>query len=83
MILAMRPELVRGTVSEIPEVPFGTSSQPASRGWIMTDRSQPGHVGFPAAATAELGEQLFDLFAAGVAAYLQRMVDWDGESWNL
>jgi creatinine amidohydrolase len=45
----------------------------------MPDRSEPGHIGVPAAATAEKGEALFAFFAAGVEKYLQRVIDWSGQ----
>ena len=35
-------------------------------------------IGHPSSATAEKGEGLFAHFAAGVAAYLDRVVNWSG-----
>jgi creatinine amidohydrolase len=49
----------------------------------MRDRSRPGHIGHPAVASADKGEALFRAFAAGVGGFLQRVVDWSGEPWNL
>ena len=52
------------------------------RAWVMPDRSEPGHIGTPAAATAEKGEALFQHFAGGVSAYLERVAAWDGREWD-
>jgi len=82
MVLRLKPSLVVGDVAAVPEVPFGKGFAPGYRAWVMPDRSEPGHVGTPAAATAEKGEALFGFFAAGVAAYLERAVAWDGVSWD-
>ena len=81
MVLSLRPELV-GKVGETTEVPFGNAFEPASRGWIMTDRSEPGHVGDPRGATAEKGEILFESFTEVIAALLERIIAWDGRSWE-
>lgn len=81
MMLRLRPELV-GDLSRLEEVPFGNPFQPASRGWVTTDRTVPGHIGNPKLATAEKGETLFAAFAAGFAALLDRVLAWDGRSWN-
>jgi creatinine amidohydrolase len=82
MVLRLAPHLVVGDVAAVPEVPPGTAFAPGYRAWVMPDRSEPGHVGTPAAATAEKGEALFAHFAAGVAAYLERVAAWDGTSWD-
>jgi creatinine amidohydrolase len=81
MMLHLAPELVVGDITKVPEVPFGTAFTPGYRAWVMPDRSEPGHIGNPAAATAAKGEALFAHFAAGVTAYLERVVGWDG-SWE-
>jgi creatinine amidohydrolase len=81
MILRLAPQLVVGPVAEVAEVPFGKAFAPGYRAWVMPDRSEPGHIGNPAAATTEKGEALFGFFAAGVAAYLERVVNWDG-TWD-
>ena len=82
MILRLAPQLVVGAVAEVPEVPFGKAFAPGYRAWVMPDRSEPGHIGTPSAATAEKGEALFAFFADGVGAYLERVVDWDGVAWD-
>lgn len=82
MVLRLRPELVVGDVKQVPEVPFGKAFAPGYRAWVMPDRSEPGHIGDPSAATAEKGEALFAFFAAGVASYLERVVSWDGKAWD-
>ena len=83
MMLAIRPDLVVGDVRQQPEVLLGTGSAPAYRGWTMPDRSAPGHLGHPAAATAEKGAALLHAFTSGVAGFLERVVAWNGASWDL
>jgi creatinine amidohydrolase len=79
MILRLAPQLVAGDLSKVPEVPFGKAGAPGYRAWVMPDRSEPGHIGTPSAATAEKGEALFAYFSAGVTSYLERVVAWDGK----
>ena len=81
MMLVIRPELV-GDHQAVPEVPFGEAFPSATRGWTMPDRSKPGHIGTPAAATAEKGETLLTCFTDGVCNFLNRTRDWDGHSWE-
>jgi len=81
MVLRLNPKLVAGDVTAVPEVPHGREFTPGYRAWVMPDRSEPGHVGTPAAATPEKGEALFAHFAAGVTAYLERVAAWDG-TWD-
>jgi creatinine amidohydrolase len=81
MILRLAPKLV-GALDKLDPVPFGSSFEPASRGWITKDRSWVGHIGDPRAATAEKGEALFRVFTDDVVALLERVVRWDGKSWN-
>jgi creatinine amidohydrolase len=81
MMLRLAPQWV-GDYKNAPPVESGTSFNPASRGWITRERTTPGHIGFPHLATAEKGEHLFTTFAAGVTALLERVVRWDGKSWN-
>lgn len=83
MMLALHPEWIRPKFRDIAEVPFGIGGAPSYRGWTMGDRSEPGHIGHPAVASAEKGEALFGAFAAGVNAYLERVVSWKGDAWNL
>lgn len=81
MVLRLRPELV-GDLAKTSDVPFGNSFEPATRGWTMPDRSEPGHVGDPRSATAEKGEALFQCFTNGVVQLLERVIAWDGRSWE-
>jgi creatinine amidohydrolase len=81
MIQRITPHLV-GDVSRLETVEFGFGYEPAFRGWITKDRSVPGHIGSPQAATPEKGEHLFATFAAGVAQFLERVRAWDGSSWD-
>ena len=82
MMLRIRPELVQGPVADVPEVAFGKAFAPGYRAWVMPDRSEPGHIGCPATATAEKGEALFAHFSTGVVNYLERVVAWDGQKWD-
>lgn len=81
MILRIRPELVIDH-TKTSDVPFGNAFEPATRGWIMPDRSEPGHVGDPRSATAEKGEVLFSCFTDEVVKLLERVIAWDGRSWE-
>jgi creatinine amidohydrolase len=81
MMLRAAPQLV-GPWADLEPVPLGTGFAPGARGWVMADRSRPGHIGSPHAATATKGEALFGLFAADVAAWLERVAAWDGHSWD-
>jgi len=81
MILRLAPKLV-GPLSQVESVPFGNPFEPASRGWITRDRTKPGHIGDPRAATSDKGEALFRAFTEDVVRLLERVVAWDGKSWN-
>ena len=83
MMLAIRPELVAGDADRVPDIPFGSGAAPGYRGWTMADRSEPGHIGSAAAATATKGEQLFGVFTGGVADFLERVAGWDGHGWDV
>jgi len=81
MMLQLAPQLV-GDYQNVPPVEFGTAFEPAVRGWITPDRTLDGHIGQPGAASAQKGEALFRRFATGVVALIERMIRWDGKSWN-
>lgn len=81
MMLRITPNLVGDYRAAKPVEP-GDPFTPASRGWITKDRSAPGHIGWPHLASAEKGEHLFNAFSADVVALLERVVRWDGKSWN-
>jgi creatinine amidohydrolase len=81
MVLRLNPKLVVGDVTKVEEIPHGLGLEPGYRSWVMPDRSEPGHIGHPSSATAEKGEALFAHFSAGISAYLERIVEWDG-SWD-
>lgn len=81
MMLRLEPRLVRDLAS-VEAVPFGNPFEPASRGWITRERTAPGHIGDPREATAEKGEVLFRVFADDVCALLERVLAWDGRSWD-
>jgi creatinine amidohydrolase len=81
MILRLAPRLV-GPLEGLEPVPFGNPFEPAARGWITRERSAPGHIGDPRRATAEKGETLLRLFSGDVAAFLERVIAWDGQSWD-
>jgi creatinine amidohydrolase len=81
MILRLRPDLV-GDIQSLEEVSFGNAFAPAHRGWITKDRTSPGHIGNPRHATAEKGERLFQVFTGDVVRLLERVLAWDGKSWD-
>ncbi len=81
MMLRIAPHLV-GDLSKVQPVEFGNPFEPASRAWITKDRTESGHIGDPRGATAERGEILFSRFAADVIAMLERVLTWDGKSWD-
>jgi len=81
MVLRIRPELV-GQLADTEDVAFGNPFEPASRGWTMPDRSESGHVGDPRSATAEKGEILFQSFTDALERMLNRVITWDGVSWD-
>jgi len=81
MMLRLAPPLV-GEYLKAEPVPFGTPFDPATRGWTTPDRSVPGHIGYPAAASAQKGDVLFERFAADAVALLRRVISWDGKSWS-
>ena len=81
MVLRIAPHLV-GDLTKVAAVEFGNPFEPAARGWIMGDRSVPGHIGDPRHATPEKGEALFQVFTDGAVAMLERVLKWDGQSWE-
>jgi creatinine amidohydrolase len=81
MVLRVAPQLVKEHRRVAPQAP-GSAFEPASRGWIMPDRSVDGHVGDPREATAEKGEALLQAFTRGVVEFLHRVIAWDGRSWE-
>ena len=81
MMLRLAPQLV-GDYKKIPPVGFGESFDPAGRGWITREHSPAGHVGDPRQATAEKGERLFQAFSDDAVSFLERVLAWDGASWN-
>jgi creatinine amidohydrolase len=81
MILRLAPQLVADHRSVRP-VEFGNAFEPAARGWITRERTEPGHIGEPQLASAEKGEALLRHFSDGLAAFLQRVIAWDGRSWS-
>jgi creatinine amidohydrolase len=81
MILRIRPDLAR-KYQEAEEVKFGVGFESAHRAWTTKDRTVPGHIGIPKAASAEKGEKLFEIFKQDLVALLKRMVDWNGETWE-
>jgi len=81
MMLRIAPHLV-GDLSKVEPVEFGVPFEPAYRGWITNDRSQPGHIGDPRSATAEKGESLFRVFSDDLVKMLERVMAWNGSSWD-
>jgi creatinine amidohydrolase len=81
MVLRLAPHLVHDQ-QNTEFVDWGKPFEPANRGWVMKDRSVPGHIGDPRPATAEKGEVMFSAFSADVVKLLERMIAWDGKSWS-
>lgn len=81
MVLRLAPHLVKNHAG-VGAQEFGHGFEPANRGWTMRDRSVPGHIGEPREASAEKGEALFQTFTRGAVALIERMIAWDGKSWN-
>ena len=76
----IRPDLVGEHQRD--EVPKSTALDTTTRGWTTKDRCEPGHIGVPAAASAEKGETLFTLFTGDTVKLNKEMRDWDGHSWD-
>ena len=81
MVLRLAPQLV-GDYRQAATVEPGNPFRPGTRAWITKDRTQPGHIGWPHLATAEKGEVLLSLFADDVVRWLERILVWDGKSWD-
>lgn len=81
MVLRLSPELVKQH-QQVQDVDFGQSFEPAVRAWTMRDRSKPGHLGAPAAASADKGEGLFQAFSSGLIELIRRMKHWNGQGWT-
>lgn len=81
MVLKLRPDLVH-PFEHLPPVEPGNPFRPGSRAWKTADRSQPGYIGAPHAASAQKGEQLLGWFSEALEVWLDRVVAWDGVSWD-
>jgi creatinine amidohydrolase len=81
MMLRIHPHLV-GDYQNAPDIDWGKAFSPAHRSWVTKDRSEIGHIGYPRHASAEKGETLFRVFAAGVVALLERVIAWNGKDWD-
>jgi creatinine amidohydrolase len=81
MVLRLAPHLVKDYRCVTPQEP-GKAFAPAERGWVMPDRSEHGHVGDPREATAEKGEALLHTFTHGIVEFIERVIAWDGKSWE-
>jgi creatinine amidohydrolase len=81
MILHLAPHLV-GDLGSLEPVSSAMPFEPAAQGWITRERTEPGHIGDPRRATAGKGETLFRVFSQDVVAFLERVIAWDGRSWN-
>jgi creatinine amidohydrolase len=71
-----------GDIASLEPVEMSGSFEPATRGWTTRDRTAPGHIGDPRAATAEKGEALFRAFSGGVIDLLSRAAAWKGTPWE-
>ncbi len=82
MILRLAPHLVKD-ITRLDDVDPAFGFEPAYRGWTTKDRTAPGHIRAPRHASAEKGEYLFQEFSAGAVNLLERVIGWDGHSWNV
>jgi creatinine amidohydrolase len=81
MILHLAPNLV-GDLTQLEPVPAGVAFDPATRGWITKERSPFGYIGDPRRATALKGQALFGVFSQDLVNLLERVIVWDGRSWE-
>ena len=82
MVLHLSPQLV-GELTQIEPVPQVASFEPAARGWITRERSPVGHTWRPASRHRREGPDAFpNLLLEDVVAFLERVIAWDGRSWN-
>ena len=81
MILRLAPHLV-GDCKWLATIGFGNAFEPATRGWITKERTGPGHIGSPELASSEKGEVLFRVFTRDVVRLLERVIRWDGKTWD-
>lgn len=81
MMLRISPQLV-GDYAGASPIPHGNPFLPATRGWVTQDRSQPGHIGWPHLATVDKGEHLFATFCRDIEQLIDRVLKWDGSSWE-
>ena len=51
------------------------------RGWITKDRTAPGHIAIPAPPRLRKARR-YSVFTDDVVAFLERVLRWDGKSWN-
>jgi len=81
MMLRIAPRLV-GNFKGVEPVASGNAFDPATRGWITPDRSEPGHIGQPHLASAEKGESLLGVFSDDLVRFLERVLAWNGLEWS-
>jgi creatinine amidohydrolase len=81
MMMVIEPMFVR-EISKLKTVEFGNAFEPAARGWITKDRTKPGHIGSPQLASPAKGEALLAAFSDSVIQFVERVIRWDGKSWN-
>jgi creatinine amidohydrolase len=81
MVLRLAPQLVKDHRAVASQEP-GNAFEPAARAWTMRDRSEHGHVGDPREASAEKGEALLEAFSRSAVAMIERVIAWDGQSWE-
>ena len=78
--LAPAPNLV-GDLSQLEPVPAGCrSTRPP--GWITKERSPPATSATPGGPPALKGQTLFGVFSQDLVAFLERVIAWDGRSWE-
>ncbi len=81
MVMSIRPDLV-GDYQELIPVDPGNPFRPGVRAWKTADRTAPGYIGIPDAASRSKGDVLLRLFSDALVEWLERVVHWDGQSWD-
>ena len=82
MILHLAPQLV-GELGQIEPVSPRRRRSSRPRGAGSPRSGAPlGHIGDPRRATAAKGQTLFRIFSHDVVTFLERVIGWDGRSWD-
>ncbi len=81
MMLRLAPHLV-GDFAGRPRSTLARRSRRPCAAGLRRNEPARGISASPTSLPAEKGETLFRVFADDVAAMLERVIQWDGQSWN-